>query len=212
MEIQISDPSNRKILKSDKDTHLDELKLELYWWIDLFNITFFKEQRASKINISFEKTRVNTLGNHKIIRNRSEIIENINFNSVHLNRPLWEILLTLLHEMTHIWQANYEKPSNNWFHNREFKHKMLDFGIECNNKGYDLSVGEPFVFLLKKHGVSFGYNDSFKEKIKISPNVKLKGKSKLKKWQCLCGQTVRVGKKDFFARCDLCGEQFILAL
>lgn len=206
-----SNPIIRKNMRNNKDTH-DDLRGELYRWIELFNSALFKKKEISEINISFEKSRINTLGNHIIIRSNSEMRENINLNSAHLNRPLWEILLTLLHEMTHIWQTNYGKPSNSWFHNNEFKKKMLDFGIVCNSKGNLLSVVDPFVFLLKKHGVSFGYNDSFKEKVKIFPKAKLKGKSKLKKWQCPCGQTVRVGKKDFYARCDLCGDKFILVL
>ena len=104
--------------------------------------------------ISFEKTRVNTLGHYVIGRNSFGIRENININRVHLYRPMWDILATLLHELAHSWQYMYGKPSKSWFHNKEFCQKLASFGIFCSNKGCHDGVGEPFTFILKKHAVS----------------------------------------------------------
>jgi len=70
------------------------------------------------------------------------IRENINLNRAHLDRPFWTILATLLHEMTHSWQAFYGKPSNSWFHNKEFRLKLETFGIACNEKGCHTRVGQ----------------------------------------------------------------------
>ena len=89
---------------------------------------------------------------------------------------------------------------------------MMDFGIICNAKGYHSGVGNPFVFLLKKHGIVF--NGEMKSKsddtIKIPPRVKPKGQSKLKKWSCGC-TNIRVAVKEFEAKCLKCGNLFELA-
>jgi hypothetical protein len=94
-------------------------------------------------NIYFEKTRVTNLGHYMVGSNAFGIKDNINLNRSHLSRPLWEILATLLHEMSHSWQAMYGKPSSSWFHNKEFKLKMMEFGIICNAKGYHKHLRDP---------------------------------------------------------------------
>jgi hypothetical protein len=201
--------ANMENEKSAYDWDLDGLAWELYWWADFFNIVFFKDQSVSIPVISFEKTRVNNLGHYVIGRNAFGIKENININRVHLNQPLYEILATLLHEMTHIWQAAYGRPSTSWFHNKEFQIKMLEFGIVINNKGRHLKLRDPFVFLLKKHGISFNHSVDFNGIIKIPPIAMPKGKSKLKKWSC--GRTnIRVAVKEFEAKCLKCWNKFEL--
>ena len=201
--------ANMENEKSAYDWDLDDLAEELYWWVDFINIVFFKDQTVSIPVISFEKTRVNNLGHYVVGRNAFGIRENININRVHLNQPLYEILATLLHEMTHIWQAAYGRPSTSWFHNKEFQMKMLKLGIVINNKGRHLEVGDPFVFLLKKHGISFNHSVELNGIIKIPPKVMPKGKSKLKKWTCGC-TNIRVAVKEFEAKCLKCGNKFEL--
>jgi len=113
--------------------------------------------------------------------------------------------------MAHSWQYMYGNPSKSWFHNKEFQFKMLQLGIVINNKGCHMGVTGEFVFMLQKHGIDFSSVPDFgaaKGMIQIPPKDKPKGKSKLRKWECGCGQSARVGKKDFHATCDLCGEQF----
>jgi len=46
----------------------------------------------------------------------------------------------------------------------------------------------------------------------IDGKSKIKGKSKLSKWTCPCGQNARVGKAEFHATCNLCKEMFALAI
>ena len=71
---------------------LNELARELYWWVDFFNIAFFKAQQVPCPAISFEKTRVTNLGHYVIGRNAFGTKVNINLNRAYLNRPLWDIL------------------------------------------------------------------------------------------------------------------------
>lgn len=213
MEKQLNERINIEIMENEKGAHdwaLNALSVELYWWCDFFNIAFFKDQPVPVPALSFERTKVNTLGHYVPGRNQFGLLENININKAHLSRPLWDILTTLLHEMVHSWQKIYGTPSKSWFHNKEFQLKMAEFGILCSNKGCHTGMGDPFVFLLRKHGISFEGHTIIDGLIKVPPKPKKKGKSKLKKWQCPCGQAARIGKKDFFATCDLCGEKFEL--
>lgn len=215
MNRQFNETINIHIMENEKEAHdwgLNVLSCELYWWKDFFNMAFSSIQSVPMLKISFEKTKVTNFGNYVRGRNALGLSENININSAHLNRPLWDILITLLHEMCHSWQCCYGTPSKSWFHNKEFQTKMLEFGIVVNTKGCHLGIGDPFVFLLKRHGIEFNLTSSLDGMIKIPPTEKPKGKSKLKKWQCPCGQTARVGKKDFYSTCDLCGEKFELVL
>lgn len=194
---------------SADDWELSDLAAELYWWADLFIIALFKDQTIPVPVISFAKTRIDNLGHYVSGRNEFGIRENININQVHLSRPLWSVLATLVHEMTHSWQAIYGKPSNSWFHNKEFRLKMEEFGIVCDKNGRHLKLMGPFLYLLERHFVSvkgLAYDGRILEG---QAAERPKGKSKLKKWSCPCGQNARVGKREFFATCNLCGNTFI---
>jgi hypothetical protein len=154
---KLNERINIEIMENELEAHdwvLCDLSCELYWWVSFFQIAFFKHQPVPIPALSFERNAIRTLGHYVIGRNAFGVRENININSRHLNRPLWDILATLLHEMVHSWQAIYGTPSKSWFHNKEFRLKMLEFGILVNNKGRHNGVTDPFVFMLKKHGIN----------------------------------------------------------
>lgn len=53
-------------------------------------------------------------------------------------RPVEETLSTLVHEMAHLWQFHFGKPSRNGYHNAEWADKMTEIGLEpedCDGKG-----------------------------------------------------------------------------
>lgn len=213
MKRRLNESINIHIMENEKEAHdweLNTLASELYWWVDFFNIAFFREQPVPVPAISFEKTKVSNLGHYVIGRNAFGIKENININRVHLKRPMWDLLATLLHEMTHSWQYLYGNSSKSWFHNKEFQVKLLEFGIVTDNKGCHLGLGDPFVYLLKKHGVELNHNKDPGGIIRIPPKEKPKGKSKLRKWTCGC-TNIRVAVSDLEAKCFKCGNRFELA-
>jgi hypothetical protein len=210
MQRQLNESISVAITNKEKGAYdwvLNDLVWELYWWVDFFNITFFREQPVTVPAISFEKTRVTNLGHYVVGKNAFGIKDNINLNSAHLNRSLWDVLVTLVHEMTHSWQAMYGKPSKSWFHNKEFQLKMLEFGIICDSTGRHQGVRDPFVYFLKKHGINFDRVMEPDGIIKIPPKPMPKGKSKLRKWTCGC-TNVRVAVKDFEAKCLKCSHEF----
>jgi len=196
------------------DWEMNNLAWELYWWVDFFNAVFFKGEPVPIPALTFEKTRVNNLGFYRIGFNDWAVRDQINLNRLYLNRPLIETLSTLVHEMVHSWEYIYvpeEKRTKSWYHTKAFRTKLAEIGILTDNRGCHLAVGDPFVHLLRQHGITFeSEKRNSKGLIMIPPKPKPKGKSKLKKWSCGC-QNVRIGKKEFLATCNICDNKFELA-
>jgi len=195
------------------DWAMNPLAWELYWWVDFFNIVFFKGEPVPTPALTFERSRVNTLGFYRVGFNDFAVKDQINLNRLYIDRPLNETLQTLVHEMVHSWEHIYvpeEKRTKNWYHTKAFRVKIAEIGILTNEKGCHIGIGDPFVHLLRLHAVSFnGAKRNPKGLILIPPKKKPKGKSKLKKWSCGC-QNVRIGKAEFHATCDICGNKFEL--
>ena len=220
---QSSEDINMAIMNNElsaSDWEMWGLAEELYWWVHLFQAVFFKGEPVPLPALTFEKSRVNTLGHYAIGRNAFAVREQINLNRLYLTRPLHGVLSTLLHEMVHSYEYTYvpeDKRTKSWYHSKAFREKMLEFGILTNNNGSHAGIdyNGTFVFILKQHGVSFAeFNLSGLSKgnsmISIDPPPKTKGKSKLKKWTCGC-QIVRIGKREFCATCNICNNKFVLA-
>lgn len=195
------------------DWEMNNLAWELYWWVDFFNIVFFNGTPVPIPALTFEKTRVNNLGFYRIGFNDWAVKDQINLNRLYINRPLLETLSTLVHEMTHSWEYIYvpeDKRTKNWYHTKAFKNKLAEIGILTDNRGCHVAVGDPFVHLLRQHGVTFEAEKRNADgMILIPPKPKTKGRSKLRKWSCGC-QNVRIGKKEFQATCDICYNKFEL--
>ena len=51
------------------DWELNNMVWDLYWFVDLFNMVFFKETPVPVPALTFEKTNVNNLGYYRIGRN-----------------------------------------------------------------------------------------------------------------------------------------------
>lgn len=222
VKVNYSEAINLAIMDNElsaTDWELCRLAQELYWWVHLFQAAFFKDQPVHLPALTFERSRVNTLGHYRIGRNDFAVKEQINLNRLYLTRPLHHVLSTLLHEMVHSWEFTYvpkDKRTKSWYHSKAFRDKMAEFGILTNTNGSHagMDYNGQFVFILKKHGVSFVEFDlsglpKGNSVIPIDPAPKKKGSSKLKKWTCGC-QIVRVGKREFCATCDICGNKFTL--
>jgi hypothetical protein len=185
----------------------DELVRELCWWVDFFNVAFLKSQAIPKPLISIERINIRSFGDHTVLKHKTRVRVIIRINSAHLSEALWHAILTLLHEVCHCWQVLYGRPSNSWFHNKQYRGKMSEFGILCTENGRHSRIGDPFVFFLKKHGIVFRRPVNASGTIKIPFIPKSEGRSKLKKWTCGC-TNIRVAVKDFEAMCLKCGNTF----
>jgi hypothetical protein len=193
----------------------------LYAHVDDMRFAFFAGA-LPEVVLSFDVTDKRTLGHYCLKRNGLGVRWNVNLNPIHLARPVYEVLATLLHELAHAWQ--YEKGTGGKppHHNREFVEKCEEFGIPTNSQGHYLGVrsGSPFETYCSTHGVRFphvtgddGEEPSAEpEPLLPIPPAKPKG-SKLRKWICSCPDPVpvRVARSDFDATCNKCGERYRLA-
>lgn len=213
MQSKATEKINIQIMENE----LSASDWELYWWVSFFQIAFFKAEPVPIPTLTFEKTRVNTFGHHRIGRNDCAFREQINLNRLYLTRPLFEVLATLLHEMVHCWEFFYlpeERRTKSWYHVKAFRDKMAEFGILCNTNGghVGLDYKGKFVQTLKQHAVAFngfeGYISSDSTVVPIDPKPTQKGSSKLKKWSCGC-TNIRVAVKDAEIQCLKCKNQFV---
>jgi hypothetical protein len=59
-----------------------------------------------------------------------EVADEIALNPAHFaERSPVEVLSTLVHEMAHVWQQHWGKPSRNGYHNKEWAGKMREIGL-----------------------------------------------------------------------------------
>lgn len=59
----------------------------------------------------------------------------ISLTPMHLNRDLKLVFGTLVHEMCHLWQQDFGKPSKNGYHNKEWAEKMKEVGLHPSSTG-----------------------------------------------------------------------------
>lgn len=84
----LNDKVNLAIKENEKESSdwaLNTHAWELYWWISLFNITFFKDQTVPTPALSFENTDCRVMGHFVIGRNAFGLRNNININRKYLN-------------------------------------------------------------------------------------------------------------------------------
>src|SRR5512136_72958 len=195
----------------------------LYENVDFMRAELFAGQVPAVV-LSFDVTDRRTLGHYHLMRNGLGVRWALNLNPVHLARPVFEVLATLLHELAHAWQHEHGTPSKPPHHNREFRDRCEAFGIPTDEGGHDLGVryGSPFEDYCRRHGIAFPPPPGAAEPtpgvpgqpgptpLLPVPPARPRG-SKMKKWSCPCGVNVRVAIAGFDATCNKCGGKFRLA-
>lgn len=185
---------------------------ELYTWYDRFNKEFFDSKLGVAV-LSFENSRITTLGHYVPGRNGIGIEGNINLNSRHLDRAKWCLLRTLLHEMIHQYQIFTNEDdshrSHKNYHRKSFRVRAETLGIPCDARGHSIEPPKgPFVDFLRQYGINI------KSQKTIGNLPKMVGSSKLKKFSCKCTPPINVRVADitrFSAKCNHCGGDFISA-
>lgn len=64
-----------------------------------------------------------------------KIIHEISINPDFMNRDDIEWHSTLVHEMCHLWQEDFGKPSRGGYHNRQWADKMIQVGLMPTDTG-----------------------------------------------------------------------------
>jgi SprT-like family len=186
-----------------------EIARLLHEWFERFNRVFFADQLPLSF-LRFEPSRWTTLRHYRRGRNSVGALHEINLNTRYLDRPLCEVLATLLHEMNHQWQDLFGRSSKRGYHNREFTTRCQALGIPCTG-GYcssTVAYTDPFVALLKQHGIEVAMPTAMADQpFEItSPSPKLRGTSTLKKSRCQC--TNLRAAVTVVAVCLRCGQPF----
>jgi predicted SprT family Zn-dependent metalloprotease len=68
-------------------------------------------------------------------RSDDSTTDEIAMNPEHFGRSDAEILSTLVHEMCHLWQQHFGKPSRSAYHNQEWARKMVAVGLTPSATG-----------------------------------------------------------------------------
>lgn len=181
--------------------------------------------------ISFDDMRNNNvLAAYTLNRNPQGLLHEITLNTAHYvdvdgkkewKFGRWAQAESLLHEMLHLKQQKYGKEPykrGKSTHNKEFCNMAKQLGLNVlPNVGCHYAVadeGSPFAILMHELGIARPKDVPVNEEAIrgrrydwFEIGKKEKGRSSLSKWTCGC-QNVRIGTKEFFARCTRCGNQF----
>ena len=104
---------------------------------DFLNKELFENQLPDCMIIITRKT--NTFGYfqpERWINQKKVKSDEIAINPFYFDRyPLVEILQTMAHEMCHLWQFHFGKPSKRTYHNAQWAEKMQRIGLMPSNTG-----------------------------------------------------------------------------
>jgi len=107
---------------------------------DYFNAKLFKNELPNCI-LNFSRKNKKSAGHFSFERweNRDGVkTHEININPLHLYRDSdMEVAQTLVHEMCHLWQFVFGKPSRKGYHNKEFAFKMKAVGLMPSSTGQE---------------------------------------------------------------------------
>ena len=204
MQSAITENINTTVRQHEETTQdwpLHQPSQIVYRFYTLINDEFFDGRVPTPV-ILFKDENIRNLGHYVVGRNEIGVMENINLNLRHLDRPIQDVVVTLAHELSHSWQRNYGKAGSSRYHNEEFRQKTLAMGIPSDPWGHTLGLHDPFLAFLRKHGIEAEARFSLP-----SPTSMCPGGSKLKRWTCGC-TNIRAAVV-VQARCLKCGRNFV---
>lgn len=191
---------------------------EIERWFDILNSNYFENKLDTPI-ITIQKTRQNNLGHfsvHKIWENfknkKDDNSKNeINISANNLNRPVVEIVGTLLHEMVHYANTISDiQDCSGQIHNKKFKNtaEAVGFFVERDSRvgwGYTKVEKDSKLDKFIKEKVSpkeelFSFFRSVSEK-EVTPKERNK---RMFKYVCPdCGLEIKA-KEGVSVRCNEC--------
>lgn len=98
---------------------------------DHFNAALFAPQLPPCL-ITLQRKEHRVAGYYwaeRFVNADGEKVDEIAMNPQHFGQDTKVILSTLVHEMTHLWQAHHGKPGRKGYHNEEWAQKMDEVGL-----------------------------------------------------------------------------------
>ena len=141
-------------------------------------------------------------------------LDEIALNPASLIRDEEEALSTLVHEMCHLWQHHFGKPSRSGYHNRQWAQKMESVGLIPSDTGEEggKQTGQNMTHYIEDGGAYVKAYSSWRSKGSISwaahPAVAKPSTARNKtRYECSCEPpSVVYGKPELRLKCLDCGK------
>jgi predicted SprT family Zn-dependent metalloprotease len=123
-------------MKEDKNPTREFYELFQYIY-DYLNDNLFRKELPNCMIVITRKNKVFGYFSPERWINKEKIqSDEIAINPQYFTKyPLLEILQTMVHEMCHLWQHHFGKPSQRTYHNKEWAEKMISVGLMPSNTG-----------------------------------------------------------------------------
>lgn len=192
---------------------------ELYRVFNLLNEKLFNKKLETPV-ILVQSSRRNTLGTCSVNRiwankksKKAKKNYEITISAENLDRPINEIVATLLHEMIHLYCSlnNIKDTSNNHvYHNKRFKTEAESHGLLIS---YAQTIGWSVTTLkeeTKELIKTFKINEKLFEYYRNVPQLSrvAKAKTKRNKYKCPCNITI-TSSKELNIICGICKDPFV---
>lgn len=133
----------------------------------------------------------------------------INLTAEYMNRPVMEILGTLIHEIAHYANAHYgiKDVTGNQYHNKRFKEQAEYLMLEVKQdtkRGWSITNVTPELVEWLK---SLNPNESVFTYFRGELPQRQKAPTKMKLWTCGCGTKIRAAV-EIDVICRRCGQPF----
>lgn len=133
-----------------------------------------------------------------------------------LQRDLKQTLSTLVHEMCHLQQAAFGKPSRSGYHNKEWAEMMLKVGLQASNTGLSggKTTGQKMTHYIIENGAYSNVFDALDTvSLDLSAITKTTGKAKRAsktKFTCPACNANAWGKESLLISCADCAEMMVI--
>lgn len=104
---------------------------------DYFNENLFSSELPNCMIVITRKTKIfGYYSNERWINKENIKTDELAINPIYFSKyPLIEMLQTMAHEMVHLWQFHFGRPSVRSYHNKEWGRKMQSIGLMPSNTG-----------------------------------------------------------------------------
>ena len=148
------------------------------------------------------------------IKGKDETLPEINISAEYLNRGVFEVIETLVHEMVHyVNHLRFSRGDNkkrdcnsSQYHNKIFKKTCEEIGLNCEKMGRYGWADTSLTKELKTKIEELKLNTEAFFLARRMSSVS-KQPTKMKKWSCQCGINIRAAVS-LDIRCNACGYDF----